>query len=53
MSTCNSDEFDYFNFARRLGSPPVRLREKARRPAGDHFDFVRMIGSASTTSRLD
>jgi hypothetical protein len=28
----------------------LQLREKARRPAGDHFNFVRMIGGPPTTT---
>jgi hypothetical protein len=55
MSTRSSDEFDYFDFARRLGGLPVttstsregsaarrrslRLREDDRRPADDYFDY--------------
>jgi hypothetical protein len=56
MSARSSDEFDYFDFARRLGGPPattstsregsaarwrsLRLREDDRRPADDYFDYL-------------
>jgi hypothetical protein len=41
MSACSSDEFDYFDFARRLGGPPAitRLHEDDRRLADDYFDY--------------
>jgi hypothetical protein len=55
MSARSSDEFDYFNFTRRLGGPPattstsreglaarwrsLRLREDDQRPTDDYFDY--------------
>jgi hypothetical protein len=56
MSVRSSDEFDYFDFARRLGGPPattstsregsaarqrsLRLHEDDRRPADDYFNYL-------------